>query len=316
VRSVKLLPLLAVASCTHAPWHPYRGWMAVRDENVVLYTDTLVEHRAALDWMVAISEAYQRTFFRDLPVRPMHVVYLQEDAPSPLLRQDGNYRYGAAIAALPRATDGGSGLILVGRFSWQWQYAHFVAHHFIFEAMPAAPLWFQEGFADYLSVFRSAPDNPGVLCFGLRQPSGEVHVSPPLASVFAATWHDFNDDAAQWMKPASWGVVDYLLHGDQARWRPRFRVFFQALVAGKGTEAALAEAYPDLRRDTLEERIRLHVRTIRPPNAECPLPVVVGPRTAVGGRGETPVPEAAMRGIFEAIARLPGQGGYADFWPR
>jgi hypothetical protein len=308
--------LLLVAGCAHAPWHPYRGWVALRDDGVVLYTDTLVEHSDALDWMVGISEAYRRTFFRDRRVEPLHALYLQEDAPSPLAHANGNYRYGATLVSLPRATDGGRGLVLVGRFQWQWEYAHLVAHHFIAQAMPAAPPWFQEGFARYLTLFRGSPASPGVLCFGLRQPAEEKMVSPPLTTLFAATWRDFNDDNALWMTPASWAMVDFLLHGDHGQWRPRFRSFMDAVIAGQSTEAALASAYPDLPRASLDERVRLHVHTIRPPNDECPLPVVVGPRADPGPpRSKTPVPEEAMRGVFEAIERLPVREGYADWIP-
>jgi hypothetical protein len=308
--------LLAVAGCAHAPWHPYRGWTAVQEEGVVLYTDTRVEHRPALDWMVGISEAYRRTFFRDLRVAPVHALYLQEDAPSPLEKANGDYRYGATLLSLPRAPDGGRGLVVVGRFQWQWEYAHLVAHHFIAQAIPAAPPWFQEGFARYLTLFRGSSSDPGVLCFGLRQPAEGSMVTPPIGSVFEATWRDFNDTASLWMAPASWAFIDFLLHGDHGHWRARFRPFMDALITRQTTEAALAAVYPDLPRDSLDERLRLHVRTIRPPNEDCPLPVAVAPRTPPAAPpSATPVPEDAIRAIFQSIDQLPAKQGYADWVP-
>jgi hypothetical protein len=308
--------LLAAAGCAHAPWHPYRGWVALHDQGVVLYTDTMVEHRAALDWMVGISEAYRRTFFRDMPVEPLHALYLQEDAPSPLEKANGDYRYGATLVSLPRAIDGGHGLVLVGRFQWQWEYAHLVAHHFIAQAIPTAPPWFQEGFARYLSIYRGSTSNPEVLCFGIRQPAEAAMVSPPLATVFQATWRDFNDTTALWMGPASWSVIDFLLHGDGGHWRARFRPFMDALVARQTTDAALGAVYPELPLESLDERLRRHVRTIRPPNEDCPLPVAIAPRSSPAApAAQTPVAEPAIRAVFDAIDKLPVKQGYADWIP-
>jgi hypothetical protein len=74
-----LVVACAAIGCAHAPWHPYRGWVAWQRRDVVLYTDTAIEHRSALDWLVDVSDVYRRTFFRDLPVATLHAIYLQGD---------------------------------------------------------------------------------------------------------------------------------------------------------------------------------------------------------------------------------------------
>jgi hypothetical protein len=307
---------LTAAGCAHAPWHPYRGWVAWQRDDVVLYTDTALEHRSAIDWMAAISEIYRRTFFRDLPVDRLHAFYLQEDGPSPLVTSDGAYRYGAHLPGVAPPGGGAGGVVLVGRFAWQWQYAHFVAHHFISQAVPGAPIWFQEGFARYLSFFQGAPGNASVVCFGLRQPAEQRSVTTPVKDLFAATWRDYNESTAPWIDETGWGLVDFLLHGEDARWRPRFRVFIEALAARKSSQEALAVAYPDLPLATIDQRLRDHVHTPRPPFQHCPLPAVVGPP---GPPSPPPthsdVSEDAVRAVFQAIERLPVRRGFADFFP-
>jgi hypothetical protein len=315
-RSVALLLGLVSLACAHAPWHPYRGWTAYHRDDLTLYTDTAIEYRSALDWMAGISEVYRRTFFRELPVAPMHVLYLQEDAPSPLTTSGGTYRYGSTLLGLPRATDGGRGLVVVGRFPWEWNYAHFVAHHFIDRAMPGAPLWFQEGFAEYLTFFRSSPSASNVVCFGLIQPGREKMVVVPVKDLLAVTWKDYNETSAPWIAPSALALIDYLLHGEGGRWRPRFRGLLQALAARQPTETAFETAYPGLPLASLDARLRDHVQTVRPPNELCPLPVVVGPRVdPVTPPSEAPVSEEGIRGLFEAIERLPVRRGFADFIP-
>src|SRR5688500_20313393 len=69
-----LLSMLALgivgSGCTHAPWHPFRGWRTWRRGSVVLYTDTLYEQQQALEWLVGSTEILQATFFRHVNVTP------------------------------------------------------------------------------------------------------------------------------------------------------------------------------------------------------------------------------------------------------
>jgi hypothetical protein len=310
-----LVLAVAATGCAHAPWHPYRGWVAWQRRDVVLYTDTAIEHRSALDWLVDISDVYRRTFFRDLSVAPLHALYLQGDGPSPLVTADGDYRYGALLRPVDAPLRAGGGLVMVGRFQWQWQYAHLVAHHFIIQAIPDAPIWFQEGFADYLTVFQGQPGNPQVVCFGVRQPAEQRMVTVPIKDLFALTWGDYNDSKAPWMAATGWALVDYLLHGEDGRWRPRFRGFMNALAARSSSQDALAAIYPDLPIASLDQRLRDHVHTVRPPLQHCPLPVVIGPSGPPGPPpARTEVGEDAIRAVFQAIESLPVRRGYADFF--
>jgi hypothetical protein len=310
-----LVVACAATGCAHAPWHPYRGWVAWQRRDVVLYTDTIIEHRSALDWMVDISDVYRRTFFRDLPVAPLHALYLQGDGPSPLVTANGQYRYGALLGPVAAPLHEGRGLVMVGRFQWESQYAHLVAHHFISQAIPDAPIWFQEGFAEYLTVFQGQPGNGQLICFGVRQPAEQRMVTVRIEDLFALTWVDYNDSSAPWMAATAWALVDYLLHGEDGRWRLRFRDFMQALAARSSSQEAFATIYPDLPIAGLDERLRDHVHQLRPPLQHCPLPVVVAPPGPVGPPlSRTQVGEDAIRAAFQAIESLPGRRGYADFF--
>jgi hypothetical protein len=312
-----LLLALAAGACAHAPWHPYRGWRAWRGEKVVLYTGGLQGHELALQYLDGSFDLFQRSFFRDVKVPPIEAFYLDPDDGSPFVSADGNYRFGVAFTTLPRAgVPGANGLLLVGRWPRPLPYAHVLAHHFIEAAVPRAPLWFHEGFAQYLSVFTAPQDRPGTVCFGHAQPASAWTVTVTLEQLFAVGWKQYNEDAAPWIDPSAWGLIDYLLHGEQGRWRAGFRPLMQALARGLTSEQAFAAAYPELPLDLLDQQWRQHVRTRRPQDL-CPFAVRLDPRsTPLVTPSERPVAENDIRAVFEELEAIPVRRGHADFYPQ
>ena len=307
---------LGIAGCTHLPWRPYSGWQAWRSDNLVLYSDTLFEQQQAFDWLVSSAEILQRTFFNHVRVPPAEVVYLHPGNSSHFTSADGEVKFGVVVARLPlQAPAPARGLVLVGRWSYPWPYAHLLAHHYIETAVPRAPLWFHEGFAQYLGTFTVLPERPGVVCFGHVESGVQWQVTVSLKELLAASWADYNRSSAPWIAPSAWGLIDFLFHGDEGRWRSRHHALMRALAEGRNGEQALLGAFPELTLAELDARVREHVRT-RKPRSLCPLPVRVGAAgTAAAATIKGPVEEKQIRAYFEALDQLPEKKGYSDFIP-
>jgi hypothetical protein len=316
MRSRLLFALIALSGCTHLPWNPYRGWRVWRTPTVAMYTDTIAQYEPALEWMDKAFAVYKATFFADFDVPPAQVLYFSSDANSPFIRASGTFKYGMTIARSPWAeAHGGKTLVVVGYASWQWRYHHQLAHHFIEAAVPHAPLWFQEGFARYLTSFYGLPNRPQIVCFGRDQPAYTTKVSLPLSDLLGATYHDYNESQEPWVGPLSQSFVDFLIHGEGGRLRGRLTTLMRALARGKTSQEALAEVYPDLPLDRMDELFADHVRRLRAPGEECPLalelrnpPVKVEPIRA-------PVPEAEAQALVESLQQVREKTGYADFAP-
>jgi hypothetical protein len=307
-----VLAFLSLAGCTHAPWRPYAGWQSWRSHNVVMYADTLYEQQEAFDWLVSSAEILQRTFFTHVRVPAAEVLYVHPGNDSRFINADGQIKFGLMIAELPSpAIVPKRGLLVAGRWS---PYAHLMAHHFIEAAVPRAPLWFHEGLAEYLGVFTVLPEQPGVVCFGQVESGVAWQVTVAVKDLLAVTWSEYNRTSAPWVAPSAWGLIDFLFHGEDGRWRSRLQPLINALAAGRDGEQALLSAFPDLTLDELDERVRQHVRT-RKPRGLCPLPIRLG--AGIEGMSTTkgPVEEKKIRAIFEALEQMPNRRGHSHFFP-
>lgn len=312
--AVVVVIALACASCTHMPWNPYRGWRAVRRGNVVLYTDTLVEHRTPLEWLDRTDQVYRASFFGQLAPAPIEGVYLHEAAGSPFLTDAGTYKQHVALAALPGTGKlATTGLIVVGAGHVPGRPGHVLAHHMLNRAAPKAPLWLHEGLAEFVSHFRVPINGKGMACFGVPQPSDVGGVIMPLDRLFAASWQDYNSALEMWIISTAWALVDYLLLGEGARMMSRFPLLMTALGDGQDSARALTAIYPELALATLDERLRAHARTIRPPGKLCPVGFPVSIKT--DEPTVTPVPEADVRELYLRIELVPHRKGRADWFP-
>jgi hypothetical protein len=195
--------------------------------------------------------------------------------------------------------------------------AHQMAHHFIEAAVPHAPPWFEEGFAQYLSfVYLLQHGDTTIACFGHPQAAMSASVvSIPVRDLFAYEWRRFNDEGDDhWFMFTSRAFIDYLLHGEDGKLRHRFGRFMHGLAEGKGGAEAFAAAYPDLSIDTVDQRLNAHVRTHRPPAELCPVGFAIArPRNTQPAR--IPVGANEVRVLFERLEQVPFKEGNADFYP-
>lgn len=314
-RFAALAIVVATVGCTHLPWRPYRGWRSYQSNEITLYANTLVEHDLALEYLRLAYDVYKGTFFQHAEVPSVEALYLPPESDTPFLTDGGVKKFGAMIrrARTPLVREHAP-LLLVGRWSNGAPYAHFLAHHFIEGTIPGAPLWFHEGFARYLASFAAPADRRrGVICFGLRQPGSWDHITPPIEELLSLSWDRHNEVEALWADPMAWALIHYLLHGEGNRHRPRFRLLLNALAAGQGSEAALAEAFPDLTLDELDRGLREYIRTEKSIDL-CPLPVPLAGVRAKSVLVRTDVAEDVIRAVFGGLESLPARRGHADLF--
>jgi hypothetical protein len=309
-----LLVLLTIASCTHAPWNPHRGWSALRTNNVEMYTDALVQEELTLQWLDSSFEVLGRTFFSSTSVPPVKVIYLSTETASPFTSASGG-ALGFTANTRPPSKKGPMTVLVVGKSGEMQGYAHVMAHYFIEAAVPGAPIWLQAGLASYASIFRNDSRDPSRICFGFLQPARMQSVMEPMATLFSVSWSDYNDTLAPNINDTAFGLVDYLLNGEGGRLRGRFDALLTRLGSGMKSADAISTVFPEFPLETLDERVRGHVRARRP-EKECPHAVPLVPRTVDKiAPIKRAVSEEEMRRLFEDLQAVPVRRGHADFPP-
>ena len=309
-----LAALVLSAGCTHMPWNPYRGWRAWKTNNVTVYADTVTAPSLTLEQMEDAYVILEGTFFRGIDVPPVEVIEVRPADDSPFEDASNHKKQDVALPHLAVA-GGRRWVVLASGDSDRWQQTHLLAHHFIEAAVPGAPMWFHEGLALYFMGFTPSQSRPGVICFGLRRPGRFPGVSEPIDALFATSWSDFNGAATSHMPFTAWGLIDYLLHGRDRTLVPDFRLLMSARAAKQAGRDALTAAYPADVVANIEPDMRGHVRRVEEPNL-CPLPLpIAAPRRPRMGPSVSPVPEATMQALFEAMNALPSRHGYADYFP-
>jgi hypothetical protein len=304
-----------ISGCTHAPWHPYRGWRAWKTANVTVYADTISAPTLTQQWMEETYQVFEASFFRGFDVPTVEVIEVQPGADSPFVTGDGTKKLQVAVPRLKVGPGPPRSVLLVGGKSDVWQQVHVLAHHFVEAAIPGAPLWFHEGMADYLMGFRQSERNPEIMCFGVRRPGRVTGIIEPLPKLFELTWADYNDWSAPRMGFTAWGLVDYLLHGRDRQLVPEFRSLMIALGQKHTGYGALRAAYPGDVVTGIDNDMADHVRRVEEPSL-CPLPYRLGTvRRPPVPATVSDVPEETMRSFFTALEALPARSGYADFFP-
>lgn len=138
---------------------------------------------------------------------------------------------------------------------------HEFVHDFVRHNFPRAPLWFQEGLAEYYSTFWS--DGERVI---VGRPVGrhvawlgrasELRLEELLAAKGHGPEHQLGGAAARFYA-VSWALVHYLLSGDEER-LSRVAEYLILLSDGEDSEHALVEAF-GLEARGLERRLRKYI---------------------------------------------------------
>jgi tetratricopeptide (TPR) repeat protein len=135
---------------------------------------------------------------------------------------------------------------------------HELAHRFVRVTLPFAPIWLNEGLAEYFSTFEVSD---GIARFGKRPyPVGPgamdaVQRLPSLEQILAADWRSFHEQADEGrFYMASWALVHYFEH--DANLRPRFRDYQVRLARGEEPRPAFDAAFEGVDRAQIDRELR------------------------------------------------------------
>jgi hypothetical protein len=325
-----------VAGCSHDPHRPAAGWQAHDSRNVRVYSETMIEHEYAQEWLENAFHAYANSFFKDLPLHRLEAMFLQAE-PGGLTRfyfPNDDPPVSWALEGMPGGGRiGKDGLIVLTDRRDFRGVSRQVAYQLINQAMPHAPLWLRIGFGQYLSEYRvHYAGNRWKVCYGtwhgFLSPShyanlGGLGARPetmrsvpgrdvlvPLADVLDADWYAAGRVGRTWFNFTAYAFVSYLIHGRDAWHASRFAVLLQAFQQGKSTADALATAYPHLLPDELDEALADYVKAPRRgvfwqerPDGVC-FPIPPGTH-AEKTPARSPIDEADVQAALDDLARMP-----------
>jgi hypothetical protein len=300
--------LAAAAGCAHRPADAARSdpWVAVRSEHFTLYTNMKTRHAWVLEQLELAQAVLRARFFPHAELREVPVVLFAVDDHFHDLF--GDWRR-AAVVAGPTGHHpiGKAGVIVLSGSAVGWPIHH-VAHWMMQATMPAAPLWFHEGFADYAQTVSYIGDHA---FYGRRCGPDEARtLAPvPLRELFAAIPQSFDGAASHRYRVSACMLVHYLRHGAQGQLAARFPLLASALGSGVGGERALAAAYPEMSLADLDRELARHLwlsqSLIPHRRATIPLPPV---QQVIQSRAD--VPASDMMALVEDLARAGRQVSY------
>ena len=250
------------------PAQPRDSWASVQTNNLLLVSNAGEQDlRRVAVWLELFHDAFARLLSK--PVVnfsvPTTVVVFRDDAsfrPFKPLYQGrpadvaGYFQPGPDVNYIALSLERGGGDSLRTAF-------HEYVHLHLRENMPDAPLWLNEGLAEFYSAFAVSG---GEAVFGapipyhIRLLRGRELI--PLATLFAVA-HDsphYNErDKSGIFYAESWALVHYLMLGGGGRFRPLLTRFVNLLSAGVSADAGVQLAF-GMSLEALEGELKDYVR--------------------------------------------------------
>jgi hypothetical protein len=272
---------VVLGGCAHRG--PPKGWAVSRTQHVKVYTDAWIEHELMQEWLELSHTAYQ-ALFPNVKTGTVDAVWLKNEPGgtrffSPL----DDPSAGWTLETMPSGGQiGREGLIVLERreemavgpngFSRrsirdEGLAKSQMAHLFIMKAVPQAPLWLQMGLARYMSRFRvHYKGDHAVACFGSavfdepirNEARSGRRVTIGYGELTSTDWYVYDRKKRYWYEYTAYAMVHYLIHGERGFHRTRFPLLLRALAEGKGTDEALALAYPHILPNEWDDRIDAH----------------------------------------------------------
>jgi hypothetical protein len=305
--------VLMVAGCAASlPARSWSGWSTVESEGFVVHAHDGDPPPWALESLASAHAVMRATFFAETPSPRLEVLWAPRDNAVTETYQLGSATYVVAPrsgAAPPRVlTVFGEVYDKLGERPddapqvtpetvTEREIVHQVAQAFILSALPRAPIWFREAWAEYLQdVAVGKEGDHWVAVFDAwrwrdryrtfqgitRRIVGEPELPP---------WRD---------RALGRLFVRFLIQGDGGIYRARFVAFANALAGGAPAEEALATVYPDLPPGTLRARVLEQEAEIVTSAFVLPLPR--DPRDQLTVR-RGPMPAAEVRLLVEDVTR-------------
>jgi hypothetical protein len=348
------------AGCAHTGLNSPEGWNTVKSKHVTMYSPT---SQTQEETMMSLEYAYaslRSSFFRNVDITPIEVLFLEEDD---FLSLMGARRDGVALAKVPGSGPlGQRGLLILKTVTRRQSTAtagpdeisrrpdtnlrrledmtefddalgqrgggieaEALSHLFINKMMPAAPLWFHEGFAAWARLIQfQEGGGQRVACFGRVLGGQQQYV--PLKELFTTTWEHYNEgDSRAWFKHSARTLIDYFFFADGGKYREQIGGMLEQMAGGNTGPEIVLGAFPGESMDTLQVKVTALARESARsadanmmPRGQCPLAFPV-PDDKAPDRGErqTEALDAnALKTMIEGIRKLPARDeGYPVWYP-
>jgi hypothetical protein len=152
------------------------------------------------------------------------------------------------------------GLTLYARTLFQ----HEMTHSLVRQSLPGAPIWLNEGLADYLETMmvdgdrviigRSDRSFANRWVNVAREEAVAVERLPKLKDMLAASQKTFYaEENRTYFYAGAWALVHYLRHGEHA---PRFARYLQQLATGTPADRAWNEAFAGVDLEIVDRELR------------------------------------------------------------
>lgn len=320
--AVVILAAALGAGCAGAGLSSPEGWSVVRTRHFNFHTTT-DEHRYA-PTLTALEYSYaslSSSFFKNVELGQVDVLYV--DSSEDFKGLFGQKRDTAALPTVPGgARIGKDGLVVMTSDREGNKSAEALAHLFIHKMMPAAPLWFHEGFAAYVRNLQyKEGGGQRVACFGY--PGGKPESYVPLGELFTIGWDQYDEGPRSWYKGTARTLIDFVMHGADGALVEKMPGIIEALLAGRpSADVIVAELGPLAE---LDPKIVDHGNSAAHAGRSgaqvrglCPIgfPIPDDRAPDLGTRKAEPVPAADMEALVAGLRRLPRlEEGYPEWFP-
>jgi hypothetical protein len=297
--------------CAHGGWMP--GWRTLQTKHFVAHAAVPRDAEALLVILEHYYAALQ-TFFAGAELPLIEVLTL---APSDFTHSFGNNRAGMALTASPGATPiGKTGLLVMTTNRQSSSDGALLAHLFIAHRFPKAPLWLQEGLAEYLG--RSSP-NRDRACFGHIFFASQPTI--PLAQMLETSWEALDrDDARLWYQFTAHVLVHMIIHDPSGPLGARMAPLFQAAADGKSGREVLQAAFGQVPLEDLQKMFDAKMVAVRAKtdHLTCPfvMPIPARFRAEKVDPGSREVSKEAIGVLMQDLERLPlRRSGFQRWYP-
>ncbi len=252
--------LAASVGCAHQPG----DWKLVSSDHFHVYTDQPArDYERVVERLEDVHAGLAASFFGNTATPPLQVFLFGELEFRQLVEN--------TVGGMFIGEHGKKGALVIYD-GWEQRSldevaAHELAHGFINATFPAVPIWFNEGFATYMSSIVIADDR---VWFGSIGEQSSLVANQgllvPMAELFNARWGQFHGDWERSHYATGWALVHFLLHGEKKRLRPRFDQFGAALsqvgASPGGGAVAWPRVYPEIPLAELDAHVRDHVNAV------------------------------------------------------
>ena len=289
----------------------------MKTKHFIAYSTKPRDHRLSLLRLEFAYAALSSSFFPKTEPAPVEVLFLDNGSFTGLL---GLRRRAASLARVPGGgAIGKGGLIVLREEDTGRLEAEMLAHQFLHEAMPQAPLWLHVSLASYLRTleYREAEGGQGIACFGRQQGlEGQI----PLKELFSTDWDQYDEGPRRWYDDTARMLMDFIVHGDKGSHFSKLPSILTAAGQGVDGPTILAQAFPGMSLAALNTRVtdfRRNQGEQMERDLMCPLPVPIKPgkEPDEGDPRERPAPPEAIEALRTALERLPRREGFPAWFP-